>query len=615
MFNQEPIHILWQWQLKSTPEKLWPLITDTNQLYKDIHQPSIQSTHLSNNVEPGLIQLSYNGINRYEVWEEEPYEWEYPFRFGVERYYQTGPYKNLNIQVDLQPNEKGSFIKVELQAKPRINILSLLTSLKLKTVVKKRVKNTIYSYDRSAHKNEMLYRSAKRKKLVRGGRQRLQQILEKLHNSDVDAHILEKVVDFILRADDLKLRQIRPYELADQWEISRKRVLEVFLRAAKADLLNFKWDLHCPHCRSIQHSVKTLNQIHEPIYCDNCERDFKVNFNKTIQLTFSPNPLIRKVNRAQYSMRDPGSKSHIFVQQYLLPGEDRFLKTSLPKGTYILRSSKSKGTARVYVSKNGSETVHIELSSKGLEGEEAHIVPSPNLSLKNSSPNTQLLTLERKSWSGQAVSAAEATSVQLFRDLFSDEVLKKGEKISVDNLTFMFTDLFDSTGIYHEEGDDKAVGQVINHFEILQHAVAYEEGAIVKTIGDSVMAVFCEPEQAFRAYLHAQQMLNEDDQFKNELQLKAGIHHGSCVAANLNSRIDYFGATVNIASRFVDFANENEIIISEQAFADHKLHEVLNNHHTKSTIKNVNTRLKGFDKESFSIKRIKIDNSPLRLAV
>lgn len=614
MFKQEPIHISWQWQLKSTPEELWPLIVDTNQLFKDIRQPSIQSAHLSNNVEPGLIQLSYNGINRYEVWEEEPYEWEYPFRFGVKRHYQTGPYKDLRILIDLQPNNNGSLIKVELQAKPRISILSLLTTLKLKTLVKKRLKNTIYNYDESALKGEMLYQSAKEKKLVRGGRQRLQQILEKLYNSDVDSHILEKIVEYIRRADDLKLKRIRPYELADQWGASRKRVLEVFLHAAKADLLNFNWDLHCPHCRSIQHSVKTLNQIHEPIYCDDCERDFKVNFNKTIQLTFSPNPLVRKIDRARYSMRDPGSKSHIFVQQYLQPGEDRFIKTNLPKGTYILRSSKSKGSATIHVSKDGSETVHIDLHTKGLTGEEAHIVQSPNLSLKNSTSHTQLVTLERKSWSNQSVSAAEATSIQLFRDLFSDEVLKKGEKISVDNLTFMFTDLFDSTGMYNEEGDDKAVGQVINHFEILQHAVASEDGAIVKTIGDSVMAVFCEPDQAFRAYLHAQRMLNEDDQFKNELQLKAGIHHGSCVAANLNSRIDYFGATVNIASRFVDFASENEVIISEQTFSNHNLHEALNGQ-TKSTIKNISTRLKGFDTESFSIKRIKIDNSPLRLAI
>lgn len=615
MFNQQPIHISWHWQLNSSPEELWPLISDTNRLLKDIKQPSIQPVHISNDVESGLIQLSYNGINRYEVWEEEPYEWEYPFRFGVERHYKSGPYKDLKIQIDLHPNTNGTRIKFKLWAKPRFNILSRLATLKLKTIVKKRIKSIIREYDSAAYQNKKLYKSYNKKQLVRGGQKRLQQIQETLHSSNVDAEILSKLIDFIRRADDLELKRIHPFELADHWEIPPKQVLEVFIHAANADLLNFNWDLYCPHCRSIQHSVKTLNQIYEPIYCKGCEREFSVNFNKTIQLSFTPNPLVRKINHKQYSARGPQSRSYIFLQQYLKPGEKRFLKTELPKGSYILRASKSKGEATIHVDDEGSDTVHIKLRSSGFSGEEVDIVGDPNLSLENNSGKKQLVTLERKSWDNSTVSAAQATSTQLFRNLFANEVLKKGEKISVDNLTFMFTDLFDSTGMYNEKGDDKAVGQVINHFEILQQAVADENGAIVKTIGDSIMAVFCNPEQALKAYLRAQEMLSNDEEFAGNLQLKAGIHHGSCVATNLNSRIDYFGSTVNIASRFVDYASENEVIISQNTFAEGDLKKILEEFENRSSVKNINTHLKGFERESFSIKRIKIATSPLRLAV
>lgn len=615
MFNQQPINISWHWQLKSTPEELWPFISDTNRLFKDIKQPSIQPAHLTNDVEPGLIQLSYNGINRYEVWEEEPYEWEYPYRFGVIRHYQSGPYKDLKIQVDLHPNAEGTRIQFKLWAKTRGNILSFLTTFKLKTLIKRRVKNSIHHYETIASRDEKIYQNSKAKRLLRGGEKRLQQILEELHSSNVSSGILEKLVTFIRQADDLKLKRIHPFELADHWNIPRKQVLEVFVHAAKADLLNFNWDLHCPHCRSIQHSVKTLNQIHEPIYCDKCEQEFSVNFNQTIQLSFTPNPLVRKIDREQYCIRGPQSKSHILVQQYLEPGEKRYLKTKLSPGTYILRASQSKGTATVNVNNNGSDTVHIKLHSTGLAGEEVNIVEDPNLSLENCSATRQLITLEKKSWNNATVSAAQATSTQLFRNLFANEVLKKGEKISVDHLTFMFTDLFDSTGMYNKEGDDKAVGQVINHFEILQEAVADENGAIVKTIGDSVMAVFCNPDQALKAYLRAQEMLSRDDEFTSNMQLKAGIHHGSCVAVNLNSRIDYFGSTVNIASRFVDYASENEVIISQNTFTETDLEYLLKKYQNRSTVKNMSTQLKGFDRKSFSIKHVKIDTSPLRLAV
>lgn len=615
MFSQQRVQFSWQLQLKSQPSELWPFVTDTNRLFKDVKQPSVQQAHITQSVDREFIQLSYDGINRYEIWEEEPYEWEYPFRFGVLRHYQSGPYKDLKMEVDLHPNEKGTRLHIKIWANPRNSVLSFLTTLKIKTLLKKRLKKSIRHYDKLAFRGCKPYQGSQEKRLVRGGEKRLEQVTEELYNSQVDADILQKLIDYLRRADDLDLQLIHPYELADHWEITRKQVVEVFIYAAKANLLNFNWDLHCPTCRSIQESVKTLNQIHEPIYCDECEQEFNVNFNKTIQLTFSPHPLIRKINSKQYCVRGPQSKPHVYAQQYLAPGENRFLKTDLPTGTYTLRVSGSDGVATVHVYPQGEDTVHIELRKLGLKGEVAEIANDPNLSIKNNSAQPQLVTLEKKEWSDVGVSAAQATSSQLFRNLFADEVLRKGEKISVDNLTLMFTDLFDSTGMYNEEGDDKAVGQVIDHFEVLQIAIARENGAVVKTIGDSVMAVFCNPEQALKAYLRAQQMITKDDRFDNNFQLKAGMHHGSCVAVNLNSRIDYFGSTVNIASRFVDHATENEVIVAQDTFEENDLEEILADFGNTSNIKNISTQLKGFEREAFFIKSIKIDDSPLRLAI
>ncbi|MDZ7658413.1 adenylate/guanylate cyclase domain-containing protein [Fodinibius sp.] len=615
MVHHKTVQLSWSWQVNALPQEIWPFITDVNRLFKDLNQPSIQKVHITQSVDQDLIQLSYNGINRYEVWEEEPFEWEYPFRFGVVRHYQSGAYKDLKIQVDLKENEKGSRVIVKFWAVPRNKLLSFWNTLKLKMLVKRRFKKVIDRYDQLAISDRHHYQIANKKGLVRGGENRLRQIEEELHNSEVDAAILKRLIDFIRRADDLELQQISPLKLAEQWDLSTEKVFKVFIHAAKANLLNFNWDLYCPSCRSIQESVKTLNQIHEPIYCDECEQEFKVNFNKTVQLSFTPHPLIRKINRDQYCIRGPQQKSHVVLQQYLKPGQKRYLMTDLQSGEYILRSTQSKGAALVHVDKHGDDTVHVNINTSGLTGEEVHIANSPNLSIENTTDKNQLITLERKSWSLHGVSAARATSSQLFRNLFANEVLRKGEKISVDNLTLMFTDLFDSTGMYNEEGDDKAVGQVIDHFEILQQVVSKENGAIVKTIGDSVMAVFCEPDQALRAYLRAQKMISDDERFTDDFQLKAGIHHGSCVAVNLNSRIDYFGCTVNIASRFVDYASENELIISQKVFSKYNLQEMLEDSENEGRVEDINIRLKGFNKESFSIKRIQISDSPLRLAI
>lgn len=614
MFKQQ-IRFSWSWQISALPREIWPFISDTNRLFKDIGQPSIREANITQTVKPGFAQLSYNGINRYEIWEEEPYEWEFPFRYGVVRHYKTGPYKNLKIQVDLNPNERGTRIQLKLWASPRVSIISGLATLKLKTILKRRIKNTIRQYDKLALQHKKAYQLSNSEQLVRGAQKRIRRIREELHSNQVDAHILEQVIEYIKRGDELDLKRIQPYELADHWELARKDVFKVFIQAAKAGLLNFNWDLYCPECRSIQQSAKTLNQIHEPIFCNDCEEEFSINFNKTIQLSFTPHPLIRKVENQQYCNRGPQEHSHIYIQQYLNPKEKRFLKTKLPEGKYTLKASNSRGSVQITIKKGGKETVHVTLAEKGFNGEQVELCSDPNLSIENKSKHPQRFTIKREKWSKIGVSAAEATSSQLFRDLFSDEVLRRGEKIAADNLTLMFTDLFDSAGLYNEEGDDKAVGKVIDHFEILQKAVGKHHGAIVKTIGDSVMAVFCQPDQAFKAYLEAQLLLASDEKFKNNLRIKAGIHHGSCVAVNLNSRIDYFGSTVNIASRFVDHATENEVVISENTFLEAGLEEILNDFSENNTIQNISTQLKGFDSENFTIKRIKIDNSPLRLVI
>jgi class 3 adenylate cyclase len=137
----------------------------------------------------------------------------------------------------------------------------------------------------------------------------------------------------------------------------------------------------------------------------------------------------------------------------------------------------------------------------------------------------------------------------MFRDLFANEALRPGERISVGSLTVLFTDLRDSTRLYRERGDAVAFGQVLDHYDVLREAINGEAGALVKTIGDSVMAVFQRPVQALRAVFRAQLMLANPTGERPPLHLKAGIHSGPCVAVTLNDRLDYFGSTVNLAAR------------------------------------------------------------------
>src|SRR6185436_12925124 len=178
----------------------------------------------------------------------------------------------------------------------------------------------------------------------------------------------------------------------------------------------------------------------------------------------------------------------------------------------------------------------------------------------NATDQAQFTIIERLAWSDQSTTAAEVTSQQLFRDLFSREVLRQGEQISVGSMTVVFTDLKNSTQLYQDIGDAPAFGRVLTHFEILKAAVAAEDGCIVKTMGDAIMAVFPRSISAVRSMLHAQRWLANPQAFSfpegisvppsslQPLALKAGIHAGPCLAINQNDRLDYFGSTVNITA-------------------------------------------------------------------
>ena len=103
------------------------------------------------------------------------------------------------------------------------------------------------------------------------------------------------------------------------------------------------------------------------------------------------------------------------------------------------------------------------------------------------------------------------------------------------------------------------------HFRILHEIVGSEGGAVVKTIGDAVMATFPTPQRAVSAALRMREAMRELNgrRGSDDVMLKIGIHEGPCLAVNLNDRQDFFGQTVNIASRIQALATSDTILASQ----------------------------------------------------
>jgi len=166
----------------------------------------------------------------------------------------------------------------------------------------------------------------------------------------------------------------------------------------------------------------------------------------------------------------------------------------------------------------------------------------------------------------------------------------------------LFTDLRNSTRLYREIGDATAFGRVMNHFDVLKKVITDEDGALVKTIGDAVMAIFRRPAGALKAMLAAQEMLAAPAAGVAPLTLKAGIHEGPCIAVTLNDRLDYFGSTVNMAARLEGLSTGDDVVISHTIYDDAEVRELMRVEELQAAPFEI--ELKGFDEERFQLWRV-----------
>src|SRR5215217_1177546 len=599
-------HKRWEFDLKSSPERLWPYIADTNRFNRDTGVPQIEVGPADKKLRNARrkIRLGFYGLP--VEWEEQPFEWVKPVRFGVERVYSKGPIARLRMRAELAPNsDGGTHLIYEVWSTPRNIPGAVAIPMQLNFVVARRFREYLQKYDDVAFQGVAVEAAAPNTSQSSFDLQRLAGLKQKLI-ADLDTEqkvkVSERLVEFLERGDDFEVARIRPYKLADEWHEPRRLVLEVCLRATRVGLLDFQWDLLCPLCRGPQESGLSLKDIKTDVHCEGCNIDFRVNFDRYVELTFRPNPSVRRISVSPYCIGSPNWTPHVVAQQLLPAGNTRELLLPLESGSYRLRALELPGSQDVTVSPEGEKSAHVTLSRNGWSEEPLRVNEEFTLTVQNETDAEQLVILERLEWSDQATTAAEVTALQMFRDLFAAEALRPGEQISVGTLTVLFTDLRNSTQLYREIGDATAFGRVMSHFDVVRKSITDHDGAVVKTIGDAVMAVFRSAVDGLLAMLEVQRALAAPVDGGLPLQLKAGLHTGPCIAVTLNDRLDYFGSTVNMAARLEGLSSGADVIISRSVFEDAKVRAVIESDDFSAVPFDMS--LKGFEDERFDLWRV-----------
>jgi predicted ATPase/class 3 adenylate cyclase len=127
-------------------------------------------------------------------------------------------------------------------------------------------------------------------------------------------------------------------------------------------------------------------------------------------------------------------------------------------------------------------------------------------------------------------------------------------------LTFLFTDLERSTGLWEEHPEEMRTA-LARHDEILRSAVECHQGHVVKSTGDGVHAVFASAHDALEACLDAQYALAREPwpESTGPLRVRMGVHAGE---AELRDG-DYYGSSLNRAARLMAVGHGGQVLVSE----------------------------------------------------
>lgn len=397
----------------------------------------------------------------------------------------------------------------------------------------------------------------------------------------------KNLVEFLCHQPDSVVWRLRPYELADRWDTDRQQALRIMMHGTQEGLFDLHWQIVCPECRGSQRFAEHLHELPDEGHCQACKVKFDLNFDRSIEATFSPIPLGLGIKPRLYCHSSPRHVPHRVGSAVV--GQDTHLTVRVTEGMPALRvwSPRLEGGGLIHVgSQNATvENCRLEVKNRTIEGIPATLAPGRyqfEIVHESTAVGSEIY-VECTQWIDHVVTAADITATEEFRRYFSAEALAPGMSFSIQNQVFLFTDLLESTNLYEALGDGPAFALIRKHFDLISGICGEHNGSLVKTIGDAVMAVFRKPEDAVRAALEMLDKIS-DIRIENsdrELELKVGVHAGPCIVMEANDLIDFFGTTVNTSARIQSAASAGELVLSHPVAQEPEVAQVLSPIHSR----------------------------------
>lgn len=570
-----------EWELEASPELLWPYVSNTERLNCAVGVPSVEYQTVRD-AEQGLRKIGNFRMAGLNIsWEEHPFEWIEGQRSGVLREFTQGPFQWFLSVIELERRPKGgTLLKHSVRIEPRGWVGRCVAAMEVGLKGRRNLDRVYRRIDATLTgklgKDRLTDPFQEAVPLKPARQRRLEERLGELAGRGIDAEVVTKLGEFLRDAPSQELGRIRPLALARRLNTDPERTVEACLHAAKCGLLSLHWDILCPTCRVSSDVKDTLQAIQSHARCEVCDLDFEVDFGNSLELIFRAHPELRDVDLKTYCIGGPEHLPHVIAQVRIAPGERLDLNLQLAEGIYRLRGPQLPYAVTLDVQSVRGATRGQVLFAAETDSSVPTLLRGGRqaLTLENGYQRELLVRLERTIPLKDVLTAASASSMSLFREIFPGEILRRGQLINVATVTLVTAALDDPARLCDDLGDAQAFEVLQEFYRIAQDLIKSHKGAVVKQVDDRLLAVFDDCEEAVRAAV-ALAETNVKCGDDPALVPRIGVHRGAALATTLNDHLDYFGNSVNRAFRLLKSAGPGDVVLSQEVSADLPVHELL----------------------------------------
>lgn len=549
------IERLWVFDLRGTPDAVWPHVADTSRMKRVLGTAEVRFEERDGR----RWGAARSGGVRHE-WIEVPWNWVANQWLTCLRIYERGFMRAMFAIHRVEPIPAGSRLYLYFGVVPRSALGAAALRLGFPSLERayRRVLSALADQLDSARPEIMRLPPPV---LAGPAEQRLRVQREALVASGLPAACVDALVDWLRTGDDPDLHRIQIRERARVWNLPEQDLLRVALHATRAGLLTLSWDTVCPHCRGVRDEKPALSQLPARSHCQACRVEFTTDTPESVEVTFRVHPSVRDVPDQLYCSAEPARKDHIRLQHIVPPGGRVAVRPRLAPGRYVASRDRDGGWY-LDVGDTGPDTIAWASHPPGTA---LAAGPHTTLELVNDGAEPGTFRVQRATWSDDALRAGQLLSFQEFRDLFSEDYIAADVRLGVGEQTLLFTDVVGSTAFYASRGDPAAFVEIKKHFDEVFAIVARHRGAVVKTIGDAVMASFVRPLDAVRASRQIHDTFHPG-RADTPIRLRISLNTGPCIAVRLNANADFFGGTVNVAAKLQALAEGYQIAMSEATY-------------------------------------------------